>query len=60
MENNSSDFTSKNQHFGINEPNVFRRKIMNLIHNNININPSNLKEYNENDLKKLYHLLYNE
>ena len=60
MENKFLDFSSKGNHFGLNEPNVFRRKIMNLIHNNININPTNLKNYNENDLKKLYLLLYNE
>ena len=61
-ENIFSDFTSKDSHFGLNEPNDFRRKIMKLIHNNININidPTNLDKYNENDLKKLYQLLNNE
>ena len=57
-----SDFTSKDSHFGLNEPNVFRRKIMKLIHNNININidPTDLGKYNENDLKILYKFLENE
>ena len=57
-----SDFTSKNSHFGLNEPNVFRRKIMNMIHNDININidPFNLDKHNENELKILYRLLNKE
>ena len=60
--NNFTDFTSKNSHFGLTEPNVYRRKIMNAIHNNkeINIDINNMENCNENDLNKLYQLLYKE
>ena len=60
--NKKSDYRSKNSHFGLYEPNVYRRKILNLIHNkkSINIDPSNLKKAKQDDLKRLYQLLSNE
>ena len=62
LNNTSINITSKSSHFGLNEPNVYRRKIMNLIHNNKNIiiDFNNLEKYNENDLKQLYQILYKE
>ena len=57
-----SEYHSKNNHFGLYEPNVFRRRILKLIHNNKNINLdlNNLGNYDTNDLKKLYQLLFRE
>ena len=53
------EFPAKKNHLGICEPNVFRRKILNLIHNknNINIDPSNLNNYDAKDLEELYKIL---
>ena len=56
------DTPSKNNNFGLYEPNIFRRKILNLIHNSadINIDPTNLSNYDENQLEKLYKILEKE
>ena len=56
------DFPSKNDKFGLYEPNVYRRRLLNLIHKkkSINIDPTNLNNYdaNEEHLVKLYKILY--
>ena len=61
-ENTIINFKSKNNHFGLYEPNVFRRKILNIIHLNqkINIDINNLSDYDKGNLNKLYQLLYSE
>ena len=60
--NPPTDFRPKNNHLGLYEPNIFRRKILNLIHNNnnLNIDINNLNKYDENELKKLYLILSKE
>ena len=60
--NNIIDTPSKNDRFGLYEPNVYRRRILNLIHNkkNINVDPVNLNNYEEENLNKLYQVLYNQ
>ena len=58
------DSPSRNNRFGLCEPNIYRRRILSLIHNlkNLNIDPCNLENYEDNDdqLKKLYNILYKE
>ena len=45
-----------NYHFGLYEPNVFRRKILNFIHNdpNLEVDPTNMDNNNSKDLDTLY------
>ena len=47
--NNNIDTPSKNNRFGLYEPNVYRRRILKSIHNkkNLNIDPVNLNNYEE-------------
>ena len=63
-ENDCLDSPSKNNRFGLYEPNVYRRKILNSVHNNKNImiDPVNLENYDtdQEQLKDLYHILYKE
>ena len=61
-ENTIINFQSKNNHIGLYEPNIFRRKILNMIHLNqkINIDINNLSEYDQRSLNNLYQLLFNE
>ena len=58
------DLPSKNDRFGLYEPNVYRRRLLKLIHKNkkINIDPSNLSNYDkdEEQLVNLYNMLYQE
>ena len=60
-ENNFIEMPSKNNKFGLYEPNVYRRRILNSIHKNIDINidPVNLNNYGEDELIKLYQILQN-
>ena len=60
-ENNYIEMPSKNNKFGLYEPNVYRRRILNSIHKNkeINIDPVNLTNYGEDQLDKLYQILIN-
>ena len=58
-----NNFEDSSYRFGLYEPNVFRRKILKLIHDlPINIDPTKLNEYknvnNGNDIKILYNILY--
>ena len=61
---NENDFPSINNQFGLYEPNVYRRRLLNLIHKkkSIIIDPSNLDNYDkeEDNVKKLYDILYKE
>jgi hypothetical protein len=45
-----------NYHFGLYEPNVFRRKILNFIHNdpNLEVDPTDMDNNNSKDLDALY------
>ena len=52
------NFQNENYHFGFYEPNVFRRKILNFIHNN-NVDPTNMENSKYGDLDKLYGKLIN-
>ena len=56
------DLPSKSDRFGLYEPNVYRRRLLNLIHKkkSINIDPCNLNNYDKDEehLIKLYNLLY--
>ena len=51
------NYQIENYHFGLNEPNIFRRKILHFIHNNYDIDPNNLDKYGNLDI--LYQKLYN-
>ena len=56
--NNINNIQALDFHFGLNEPNIFRRKILNFIHNSgININPVDLENSKQDDLDKLYERL---
>ena len=61
-DNQYIDTPSKNNRFGLYEPNVYRRKILNLIHNQegINIDPTQLNNYEEDQLNKMYKILKKE
>ena len=58
------DFPSINNQFGLYEPNVYRRRLLNLIHKkkNIIIDPAHLDNYDkdEDNIKNLYDILYKE
>ena len=54
------NFQVENYHFGLYEPNIFRRKILNYIHNlpEINVDPNDMKNSINKDLDFLYEKLY--
>ena len=54
------DFQVENYHIGLYEPNVYRRKILNFIHNeqNINVDPTDMDNSTHNDLDILYQKLF--
>ena len=58
---NIQDYQYENYHFGLYEPNVFRRKILNFIHNyeGINVDPTDLENSLHKDLDTLYEKLTN-
>ena len=56
---NVENFQKENYHFGLYEPNVFRRKILNFIHNyeEINVDPNDMENNINKDLDILYQKL---
>ena len=50
----------ENYHFGLYEPNIFRRKILNYIHNNpyMEVDPTELENSINNDIEQLYLILF--
>ena len=57
VENNDDIFDNNN--FGLYEPNVFRRKILKLLHDyNLNVDVTKLENYRDNNYKKDIELLY--
>ena len=58
---NIQDNKYENYHFGLYEPNVFRRKILNFVHNyeDINVDPTDLENSLHKDLEILYEKLNN-
>ena len=56
------DSPSRKNKFGLYEPNVYRRRLLNLIHKkkSLNVDPSDLNNYEEQLLKNVYEILFNE
>ena len=61
MDINIQNLQNENYHFGLYEPNIFRRKILNFIHNDqdYNVDPTDMENNTHGDLDILYQKLIN-